>query len=99
MRVQAVWNGVVLAESDETVMLEGNHYFPPNSIDKKYFRKSARHTACPWKGMASYYDVQVDEKLNPGAAWYYPQPSPAASEIKDYVAFWNGVKIRKAAAD
>ena len=90
---KAVWNGTVIAESDETVMVEGNHYFPPSSINKSYFKDSNLHTRCPWKGMASYYDVEVEGKNYEGGAWYYPDPSRAASEIKDYVAFYGGVKI------
>lgn len=90
---QAIWNGVVLAESDDTIIVEGNHYFPPESINQDYFADNASHTTCPWKGVASYYDVVVDGKTNGGAAWYYPQPKDAANEIKDYVAFWKGVQI------
>lgn len=90
---KAVWNGTVLAESDETVVVEGNHYFPPESINRDYFKESDRHTRCFWKGKASYYDVVVDGEVNRDAAWYYPEPSKAASEIKDYVAFWGGVKV------
>ena len=90
---KAVWNGVVLAESDQTVMVEGNHYFPPESINVDYFEDSDRHTRCPWKGTASYYDVVVDgERYNAGA-WYYPDPSTAASRIKDHVAFYGRVDI------
>ncbi|HIE21004.1 MAG TPA: DUF427 domain-containing protein [Acidimicrobiia bacterium] len=90
---KAVWNGVVLAESDETVVVEGNHYFPPESINRDYFEESDRHTRCFWKGKASYYDVVVDGEVNRDAAWYYPEPSKAASKIKDYVAFWGGVRV------
>ena len=90
---KAVWNGVVLAESDSTVKVEGNHYFPPNSINKEYFKKTQKQTVCPWKGTAGYYDIEVDGKVNKAAAWYYPKPSKAASTIKNYVAFWGGVKI------
>lgn len=95
MSLQAIWNGVILAESDRTQIVEGNHYFPPETVNWDYFEKNSRHTICPWKGQASYYDVVVDEKRNPSAAWYYPDPSSAAKNIKDYVAFWNGVKVKK----
>ncbi len=97
MSVQAVWNGVVLAESNETRVVEGNHYFPPESIKREYFRESSYHTVCPWKGQASYYDVVLDDKENRNAAWYYPNPSQAARQIKGYVAFWNGVRVRRVA--
>lgn len=90
---KAVWNGAVLAESDETVMVEGNHYFPAESIDQSLFTDSSAQSVCHWKGVASYYDVTVGGETNPGAAWYYPEPSEAASEIKDYVAFWRGVRV------
>lgn len=90
---KAIWNGVILAESDKTVIVEGNHYFPPESINRHYFRPSENHTVCPWKGVASYYDLEVDGQINRGAAWYYPEPKAAARNIKDYVAFWRGVQI------
>lgn len=90
---KAVWNGVVLAESDETVVVEGNHYFPPDSINEEFFSPSPKLTVCPWKGTASYFDVTVDGESNPGAAWYYPSPKTAAAEIKDHVAFWRGVQV------
>jgi uncharacterized protein (DUF427 family) len=89
---KAIWNGVIIAESDHTEIVEGNHYFPPETLHPQYFRKSETHTTCPWKGVASYYDVVV-EQINPGAAWYYPDPKPAAVNIKNHVAFWRGVKI------
>jgi len=92
---KAMWNGVVLAESDATIKVEGNHYFPPDSINEEFFRASPAATVCPWKGTASYYDVVVGEDVNRGAAWYYAQPSPAAADIKDYVAFWRGVKVKR----
>jgi uncharacterized protein (DUF427 family) len=91
--MKAVWNDAVLAESDATIVVEGNHYFPPGSIRAEHFRASATHTTCPWKGEASYYDVLADGKVNKDAAWYYPQPKEAAQEIKDHVAFWKGVKV------
>lgn len=91
--VKAIWNDVVIAESDQTEVVEGNHYFPPESINKAYFRESGNHTTCPWKGVASYYDVVVEGQVNKGAAWYYPEPKPAAKNIKGYIAFWRGVKV------
>lgn len=90
---KAVWNDQVIAQSDETIVVEGNHYFPPNSINQEYFQESDYHTTCPWKGKASYYDVVVDGKVNRNAAWYYPQPKEAAEKITGYVAFWNGVTV------
>ena len=91
--MRAVWNGSVVAESDETIVVEGNHYFPPDSIKVEFFADNPAHTRCPWKGTASYYDVIVDGKTNTGAAWYYPDPKPAAADIKDHVAFWRGVRV------
>ena len=91
--MKAVWNGVMLAESDATIVIEGNHYFPPESIHRDYFADSATHTTCSWKGEASYYHVVVEGKENADAAWFYPNPKDAASEIKDYVAFWKGVEV------
>jgi uncharacterized protein (DUF427 family) len=91
--MKAIWNGVTLAESDKTVVVEGNHYFPPDSINREYFKESDRHSTCPWKGEASYYDVVVGGEVNRGAAWYYPDPKPAASNIKDHIAFWRGVAV------
>lgn len=90
---KATWNGVVLAESDETVVVEGNHYFPPEAVKREFFADSATQTTCHWKGVASYYDVVVDGQTNTDAAWFYPTPSDAASEIKDHVAFWRGVSV------
>ncbi|REK20637.1 MAG: DUF427 domain-containing protein [Actinobacteria bacterium] len=89
----ATWNGQVLAKSDDTVIVEGNHYFPLESLDMDFFRDSLESSVCPWKGTASYYDVVVDGEVNRGAAWYYPSPKPAASEIEGRVAFWRGVKV------
>lgn len=91
--VQARWRGAVLAESDDTVIVEGNHYFPRESIDERYFTVSDDHTVCSWKGTASYFDVVVDGEVNPGAAWYYPDPLPAAQHIAGQVAFWKGVEV------
>ncbi|HTW85620.1 MAG TPA: DUF427 domain-containing protein [Candidatus Sulfotelmatobacter sp.] len=92
--MKATWNGAVLAESDKTEVVEGNHYFPPDAIKKQYFAPSDTHTVCPWKGTASYYTVQVDGKNNPDAAWYYPETSDEAKNIKGYVAFWKGVEVK-----
>lgn len=91
--MKAVWNDTVLAESDDTVVVEGNHYFPPDAIDHKYFKPSETHSVCPWKGTASYYTVTVDGKENSDAAWYYPEPKDAAAQIKDRIAFWRGVTV------
>ena len=91
--VKAIWNGATIAESDETIVVEGNHYFPPEAIHREYFLDSQDHTVCYWKGVASYYDVEVNGELNRGAAWYYPEPSEAASMIRGYIAFWRGVKV------
>jgi uncharacterized protein (DUF427 family) len=90
---RAVWNGTVLAESDHTVEVEGNDYFPPESLTREYFTDSPTTSTCPWKGRADYYDIVVDGERNPAAAWYYPEPKKAAQEIRDHVAFWNGVKV------
>ena len=91
--VKAVWNGTVLAESDKTIVVEGNHYFPPESVLREYMVESDRHTTCPWKGLASYYHVSVGGNTNKNAAWYYPAPKAAAQQIKGYVAFWKGVRV------
>ncbi|MCU0496438.1 MAG: DUF427 domain-containing protein [Anaerolineae bacterium] len=90
---KAVWNGVVIAESNETVIVEGNHYFPEDAINKEYFQDSNHHTTCPWKGLASYYNVVVNGQTNPNAAWYYPTPKDAAKNITNRVAFWKGVQV------
>jgi uncharacterized protein (DUF427 family) len=90
---RALWKGTVLAESDRTVVVEGNHYFPPSAVRAEYLRPSATHTVCPWKGTASYHDVEVNGERNADAAWFYPNPKPAAEQIKDYVAFWKGVRV------
>ncbi|MDT8435775.1 MAG: DUF427 domain-containing protein [Gemmatimonadota bacterium] len=91
--MKATWKGAVLAESDATVVVEGNHYFPPDSLRRDHLRASATRTRCPWKGEASYYDVVVDGETNRDAAWYYPEPSAAAEKIKGHVAFWKGVEV------
>lgn len=90
---QATWNGQVIARSDDTVVVENNHYFPPESLDQRFFRASDHRTWCGWKGEASYYDVVVDGAVNAAAAWYYPEPKPAAAQIRGRVAFWRGVKV------
>ena len=90
---KAIWNGAVLAESDRCEVVEGNQYFPPDSIRRSYFRDSSTHTVCSWKGTASYYDVVVDGQVNKDAAWYYPAPKDAAMNIAGYVAFWHGVEV------
>jgi len=91
--MKAIWNNAVLAESDKTIVIEGNHYFPRDAINKEYFHESSTHSICPWKGTASYYDVVVEGSTNKDAAWYYPEIKPAAHEIRDYIAFWHGVKV------
>jgi uncharacterized protein (DUF427 family) len=91
--IRATWRGATLAESDDTVVVEGNHYFPAESIKREHFRESSTHTTCPWKGLASYYDVVVDGEVNRDAAWYYPEPKPAALGIANRVAFWRGVVV------
>lgn len=93
--MKATWNGKVIAESNETRVIEGNHYFPPESINNEYFTDSDTHTVCPWKGTASYYNVVVDGQENKDAAWYYPETKQLADAIKGYVAFWNGVEVSK----
>lgn len=90
---RAIWNGAVIAESDATVMVEGNHYFPPTAVKREYLRESATHTVCPWKGTASYYDVVVEGNVNKDAAWYYPEPKEAAKQIAGHIAFWRGVRV------
>lgn len=91
--MRATWHDAVIAESADTVVVEGNHYFPVTDVRAEYLRPSATHTTCHWKGLASYYDVAVDGQVNSDAAWYYPEPSKAAEKIKDRVAFWHGVKV------
>ena len=91
--VRATWNGTVLAESDQTVMVDGNHYFPPDSLVRKHFRESDQTSVCGWKGTANYYDVVVGDAVNAGAAWYYATPKDAAKEITGHIAFWKGVEV------
>ncbi|MGB9738526.1 MAG: hypothetical protein C0184_11470 [Chloroflexus aggregans] len=90
---RAIWNGAIIAESDATIVVEGNHYFPPDSVRREYLRESQTHTVCSWKGTASYYDVVVNGEVNRDAAWYYPAPKEAAKQIAGYIAFWRGVKV------
>jgi uncharacterized protein (DUF427 family) len=91
--VKAVWNGVVIAESDDTVVVEGNHYFPESSVNKDYLAFSNHRTSCPWKGQARYHSLLVNGEMNPDAVWYYPEPSEAAAQIKGRLAFWKGVTV------
>lgn len=91
--MKATWNGEVIAESNETIVVEGNHYFPPSAIKKEFFQPSETHTVCGWKGTASYYDVVVGSQVNKDAAWFYPETKEAAKNIEGYVAFWKGVKV------
>lgn len=98
MTMRAMWNGAVLAESDDTVVVEGNHYFPADSLRREHFTDSSTHTVCPWKGTASYYTVVVGQSSNPDAAWYYPAPKPAADQIRNRVAFWRDVQITEETA-
>jgi len=93
--LKAVWQDTVLAESDATIVVEGNHYFPPDSLHREYFRETDQHSECPWKGTASYYDITVAGHVNEAAAWTYPQPKEAAKQIAGYVAFWKGVAVEE----
>jgi len=93
---KAVWNGTVIAESDRTRVVEGNQYFPPDSVRRAHLRESSTHTTCPWKGVASYYDVVVGDEVNKDAAWYYPETKEAANDIRGYIAFWRGVSVEPA---
>lgn len=98
MATKAIWNGATIAATDVYEVVEGNVYFPPTAIDMQYFKPSNTHTTCGWKGVASYYTIEVDGKVNKDAAWFYPTPKPAAANVKDYVAFWKGVKVEKGPA-
>ena len=91
--MKATWNDEVIAQSDDTVVVEGNHYFPSASVNQEYLQPSSTHTICPWKGEASYYNVVVNDEINKDAAWHYPEPKNAAAEIKNRIAFWHGVKV------
>ncbi len=93
--MKAIWNNEIIAQSDDTVVIEGNHYFPPLAIKKEFFSESNTHTICPWKGTASYYHLQVNGQQNKDAAWYYPEVSEQAKAIKGYIAFWKGVEVVK----
>ena len=92
---KAIWNNTVIAESEKTIVIEGNHYFPPETLKQEFFKSNETHTTCAWKGVASYYDIEVDGKTNNDAAWYYPEISPLAESIKGHVAFWRGVQIEE----
>ncbi len=92
--MKAIWNGTLLAESDDTVVVDGNHYFPRDAVNTSYLRPSETRTICPWKGTASYHTLEVDGRTNPDAVWYYPEPKDAARQIRDRVAFWKGVTIQ-----
>ncbi|MBK5209760.1 MAG: DUF427 domain-containing protein [Flavobacteriaceae bacterium] len=91
--MKAIWNNEIIAESNQTIVVEGNHYFPPESIHNDFFESSEKHSTCPWKGEASYKSLSVNGESNPNAAWYYPDPKPAAAKIQGYYAFWKGVNI------
>ncbi|MDQ6763903.1 MAG: DUF427 domain-containing protein [Bacteroidota bacterium] len=93
--MKARWNNEIIAEAGNTLVVEGNHYFPAASVKKEYLKNSDTHTTCPWKGEASYYTLSVNGNENKDAAWYYPQPKEAAAQIKDHIAFWKGVKIEE----
>ncbi|MDP4587881.1 MAG: DUF427 domain-containing protein [Flavobacteriales bacterium] len=93
--MKAIWNKTVIAESDDTVVIEGNHYFPPSALKQEFFKSTDHHTVCPWKGTANYYSLEVDGKTNENAAWYYPEVSELAKGIKGRVAFWKGVEVVK----
>lgn len=93
--MKAIWNGEIIAESNETINVEGNQYFPPSSVKKEFLKNSNTHTSCPWKGSASYFDVVVNGENNKDAAWYYPNPSHLADKIKNHIAFWRGIKVEK----
>ena len=93
--MKAIWNKEIIAESDSTVEVEGNHYFPKDSLKNEYYKPSATNTSCPWKGKASYHTIDVNGVENKDAAWFYPEPKEAAMKIKDYVAFWKGVKVEQ----
>ena len=93
--MKAIWKNTVLADSEDTVVVEGNHYFPPEAVRHEYLRESTTHTTCPWKGEASYYDVVVGDDVNRDAAWYYSDPRQAAGSIKRYIAFWHGIEIKE----
>ncbi|WP_455205933.1 DUF427 domain-containing protein [Kaarinaea lacus] len=93
--MKAIWNGAIIAESNEAIIVEGNHYFPPHSVNRLFLKPSDKKTTCPWKGEASYYSLEVNGKINADAAWYYPNAKDAAKDIENYVAFWQGVQIEE----
>ncbi|MGA8572179.1 MAG: DUF427 domain-containing protein [Desulfobaccales bacterium] len=93
--MKAMWKNAVLAESNQTVVVEGNHYFPPEAVNRQYLRPSDTHTTCPWKGLASYYHINVEGEINKDAAWYYPYPKDGVKNIKNYIAFWKGVEVKE----
>ena len=93
--MKATWNGQIIAESKNTIVIENNYYFPSSDIKREFFKASENHSTCPWKGVASYYNLEFDGEQNKDAAWYYPEPKDAAKEIKNYVAFWKGVKVEQ----
>ncbi|WP_154854051.1 DUF427 domain-containing protein [Cyclobacterium xiamenense] len=93
--MKAIWNDKILAQSNDTIFLENNHYFPPESLNREFFKSSNHNTDCPWKGRANYYTIQIGEDSNRDAAWFYPEPKEAAKQIKNYVAFWKGVKVEE----
>ncbi len=92
--MKAIWNNETIAESNDTIVVENNHYFPPSTVNEQFLKVSDKHTTCPWKGLASYYSLKVNGDENKDAAWFYPNPSKAAENIKGYVAFWKGVQIQ-----
>ena len=93
--MKAIWNGKILAESNKTLVIEGNHYFPPDTVNWEFFEGSETHTLCPWKGKASYHNLSVEGKQNKDAAWFYPEPKYAAEKLKNYIAFWKGVEVKE----
>lgn len=93
--MKAKWNNQIIAESNDTIVVENNHYFPADAVNKNFLSPSSTHTTCPWKGVASYYTLDINGKENPDAAWYYPDPKTAAENIRNYIAFWKGVEISK----
>ena len=93
--MKAYWNEILIAESDDTIVVENNHYFPPETIKTEYFKPSETHSICPWKGEASYFTIEAGGKQNKDAAWYYPEASELAKNIENYVAFWKGVEVKK----
>jgi uncharacterized protein (DUF427 family) len=95
MTIQAIWNDTIVAESEDTIVVEGNHYFPIDDVKMEFLEESTTHTVCPWKGTASYYSIVVNRKRKPDAAWYYPNPTSLAKEVAGRIAFWRGVKVTR----